>query len=280
MTLFRIPLPKAESIFSKETEPRFAKSEQFQKELTERVGWWSSNKRDHFMSSLKLANQPVVGADTMSREDYIRSQVVFEEHPTWGSLPEATQAEIRRLLPALAVQESGYHNGLVSKDGAVGILQQIPDAIAHLSNYSVEEVQQSLKKQVEIAGKYFINARYVMFDSDKYGIGESAKAELLRRHSQEEFEKEFLPLVLVNGYNVGPAGMAREIKEYFEIPEHQESKLTGAELYYDIINWSRETKEARGSSFGDDARKLRSKNCCRSRDFRRSKFAQEARLAN
>lgn len=250
----RISLPTVDSFLSKEAHVHYEDSGRFQNELRERIDWWNTNMQEYFVSSLELADKPVVGADSMSREEYIRSQVVFEEHPTWGSLPEATQDEIRRLLPALAVQESGYHNGLVSKNGAVGILQQIPDAITHLSDYSVQEVQRSLKKQVEIAGRYFINARYVMFDSERFGIGESAKSELLSRHSQESFERDFLPLVLVNGYNVGPAGMAREIREYFEVPEHKENDLTGAELYYDIINWSRETKEVRGSSFGDDAR--------------------------
>lgn len=238
---------------ARETQEEVSES-RFMNEVEEKIRWWQTNMAEHFKGSLELAGTPTVGNENLTREQYIQTKLQFNEHNVWGNIPEATQTELRRLIPALAIQESGYHNGLVSKNGAVGILQQIPDAISHLSEYSVSEVQQSLAKQVEVAGNYFVNARYVMFDSERFGVGETAERELLRRHSQDEFEQEFLPLALLNGYNVGPAGMAREIRDYFKVPEHLDNDLTGAELFYDIIEWARETKAERGTNFGDDAR--------------------------
>lgn len=240
--------------FSTEAVEPDVEASNFNTELQKRMEWWLTDMKTHFASALELSGKPVVGAENLTREEYIRTKTEFNEHSVWGDLPQETQSELRRLLPALAIQESGYHNGLVSKDDAVGLLQQIPDAIDHLSGYTVTEVQQSLTKQVEVAGNYFINARYVMFDSVKYGMGDVARDEIMRRHSSEELNRELLPLLLINGYNVGPAGMAGVVKQYFAVPEHRENELTGKELFFDIIEWAYACKEGAAADFGQDAR--------------------------
>ncbi len=247
-----IPVPSREGIDTERGNQE--DKNEFQKEFEKRLAWWQSDMKDYFETALTLADERVVGAEQLTREEYIRTQTKFEPHKTWGELPEATQGELLRLLPALAVQESGYHNGLVSNAGAVGILQQLPGTIEQLSPYEADEVQRSLAKQTEVAGAYFINARYVMFDSERYGVGELVKKELARRHGAEEFEKEFLPRLLVNAYNVGPAGMAGVVREYFEVEEHRDSELHGEALFFDIIEWAHKQDKGAAASFGDDAR--------------------------
>jgi hypothetical protein len=237
----------------------------FEEKIADKTHWLEKNMVSHFDLSMASAAQPVVGVENMSRMEYLGQGVHFESHSVWGDLPEAVQEELRFVLPALAVQESGYNNSLVSKDGALGILQLLPGTIIDMYGAQdwtkeeqaklVRDVQLSLVKQVEVAGKYFVSMRYTIFDSERYGIGEKAKQELARRHrgDTETYEREFMTMMLVNGYNAGPARMGGIVREYFEDETHMNNGLAGRELFLDIIEWAHKSKEGMAAKFGDDA---------------------------
>lgn len=262
-TVTNIPLRES----SKHTEAVDSKMvDRFGNEVLEKVQWLESDAKAHFISALIHGSQPVVGHESMTRMEYVRDAVEFPDHPVWGSIPESSQEKIRELLQALPVQESGYHNGLVSSAGAVGLSQLMPGTILHMLGAErlpkkeqekiIQDVQQSLEKQLEVVGKLFTNMHYTIFESDTYGIGEEARRELQQRHSgvMDKFDEEFVPLLLINAYNAGPARMGGVVKQYFAVEEHKRNGLTGRELFFDIIEWAYDSKEGMAAGFGEDAR--------------------------
>lgn len=95
-----------------------------------------------------FADKPVHGADAMSRLDYVQQKIVFHD-----TVPASIQIELRKIIPALCVQESGFNNNVTSSSGATGIFQFMPATWAKYSNDPT--ATSSLRSQVAVAGHFF-----------------------------------------------------------------------------------------------------------------------------
>ena len=190
------------------------------------------------------ANKPVVGAEELTRVEYVQQEMQFAP-----AVPAVVQTELRQIIPGLCAQESKFNNGLTSPAGARGIFRFMPETWAHYGGLR-EEIT-SLKRQVEIAGAFF---------SDLYQQLQSQidKVELstLRAHfsDEESFERDLLVPLMVNSYNAGAARIGEGVKRYLATTNGRHLPK-GKDLFLAIVDFSKQSKHGRYlAAYGPDAR--------------------------
>jgi hypothetical protein len=161
--------------------------------------------------TMEYANKPVVGAEDYTRAQYVAEAIQFTpwNEETGEGVPPAVEAELRRLLPGLCAQESRYDASRVSKAGAMGILQIMPNNWERYGGKPGEET--SLVAQVEVAGKLLSDMYRQLHDR----LGDEVVAELQGHFpSEEAFQTDFLVPVLINSYNAGDGRLAEAVVSY------------------------------------------------------------------
>ncbi|MCA9357946.1 lytic transglycosylase domain-containing protein [Candidatus Kaiserbacteria bacterium] len=190
-----------------------------------------------------FADKPVVGAEHLSRVEYVEQMIQFED-----SVPAIVQAELRRILPGLCAQESKFNNGLTSVAGARGIFQFMPDTWAHYGG-TPEEVH-SLRRQVEIAGHFFSD----LYREVLVNVGTEAIRFLeMKFGSRELLERQLIVPLMVNSYNAGSSRVADAVKEYIRSTE-VEDMPDGQDLFLAIADFAVASKRGRLGGYGKHAR--------------------------
>lgn len=192
-------------------------------------------------SAEEFASKKVVGASEFNRKQYVQQEIKFTDwdEETGTGVPPVVQAELRRLMPGLSAKESGFNAALTSKAGAKGILQFMPETWAHYGGKPEE--QKSLKRQVEIAGK-FISDLYKQLN---HHLGEEVLGVLRAQASDDEsFQRDIMVPLVVNAYNVGAKRMAEAVQLYLERTP-LESVPEGKDLYLAIAEFAKNSKEGR-----------------------------------
>lgn len=219
---------------------RAALAENDEPELVERI-------RDGRISSYleiveHFSQKPVVGAEDFTREEYVREAIAFDEE-----VPSAVQSELRRVIVGLCGQESKFNNGLTSSAGAKGIFQFMPETWA---SYGAEpEETSSLRKQVEVAGRFFSD----LYRQVVHHIGEEALAKYQERYPDaESFQTDLLVPLMINSYNAGAARVAEAARLYIE--RNPDAPLSGKELFLAIADFAESSTE--GENETDEGRYL------------------------
>jgi hypothetical protein len=166
--------------------------------LRQAVGREGLNPETYLDVVKHYGQRAVVGAEEYSRIEYVRN---FLGRNT--TLPEAIIAELSRIGPGLAAQESRFDNSSKSPVGARGIFQFMPATFKELG-YSEADFL-SLTKQVEAAGEYFQRAYRSLYQRSGDAL-QNIRAEFF--DNDELFAKEFIVPILINSYNAGAARMA------------------------------------------------------------------------
>jgi hypothetical protein len=198
----------------------------------------------------KHADKPVVGAKEYNRKEYVQKEIEFEKwNPeTEEGVPPVVQEELRNIIPGLCAQESRFNNSVVSKVGAKGIMQFKPDVWKKYGGKPSDF--NSLKRQVEIAGKFFSD----LYKQINYHIGKESLSVLQSRFADEEsFQRDLLVPLIVNSYNVGAKRMSEAVRLYVkEIPV--EKMPNGKELYLAIADHAISSKKGKLSRYGEESR--------------------------
>jgi hypothetical protein len=194
-----------------------------------------------------FAEKSVKDAETSTRFGYVRDHIRFSK-----SVPTVVQAELRKLIPALCVQESGFNNDARSRSGAYGIFQFMPDTWAEFSGTPLENA--SLREQVEVAGKVFSN----MYTQLVHACGEDALLQLAAQsESEESLQVEVMTPLLVNGYNAGQKRMGDAVKAFVADQQTRNVRLLvnkPFDLYASIADYADNYEAGTLQKYDDDAR--------------------------
>lgn len=196
-----------------------------------------------------FGNKPVIGAESHTRKEYVQREIQFHYNPrSERGAPPVAQEELRKLIPGLCMQESGFNNDLTSRTGARGIFQFQPVTWAEQGG-APHEIQ-SLRRQVELAGKYLSGLYWQV----QHFAGDEAMAILKRTHNEETLARDVLVPLTINSYNAGASRVGAAVREYFDRAENREKGLSGKDLFIDIANFARRAQEGKLRAYGDDAR--------------------------
>ena len=194
-----------------------------------------------------FAEKSVKGAETFTRFGYVRDTIRFAD-----TVPAIVQAELRKLIPALCVQESGFNNDAKSRSGAYGIFQFMPDTWAEFSDTPLKEA--SLREQVEVAGKVFSH----MYTQLVHACGDEALLQLASQsESEESFQVEVLVPLLVNGYNAGQKRMGDAVKSFIADQKTRNVRVLvnkPFDLYASIADYADSNETGTLVKYDDDAR--------------------------
>ncbi len=186
-----------------------------------------------------FANKPVVGAEAFTRAEYVRENVVFDD-----DVPEIVQTELRRLLPGLCAQESGFDNSVTSRVGARGIFQFMPTTWSGNGDdpglgMDPEQIH-SLRAQVEAAGRYFS----MIYRRLQAHIG-AENWQLVRSwfSSDEAFEQYLVVPLMVNAYNAGSRRMADVVNTFIAAHGEVTAAPDSLALYFAIADFGRSQSE-------------------------------------
>lgn len=175
------------------------------------------------------ANKETIGGGGLSRIEYVQKEVEFNKEV----LPEVVATELTKVMPGLCAQESKFNNGLISRSGARGIFQIMPQYWEHHGGQLAEF--SSLKRQVDIVGEYFVD----LYRQLKAKVGTEQFSELRSRFADEEsFQRDLIVPLLVNSYNAGASRVGEGVKQYCErvplgrMPEGKDLFLAMADYSY------------------------------------------------
>lgn len=173
-------------------------------------------------SALSAGCQETVGdRERLSRIDYIRKHVM--EDVTDEQLPEEIRQELTFLIVGLPAQESSYENDVVSSAKAVGLAQILPKI--HKS-YGFDEVEIKYLKNVTVFLREFFKHLYDILWSEAGDALDFIRANYF--DTPEEFNRQFMTLVMINAYQAGPGNMA-EVLRWFS-----KQKVRPSFKHYDV----------------------------------------------
>lgn len=194
-----------------------------------------------------FAEKPVRGAEDMNRMQYVSTQIKFRD-----SVPAAVQDQLRHIIPALCVQESGFNNDLRnSASGARGIFQFIEDTWVNEYGRSLDEIN-SLRAQVEVAGEFFSD----LYDDVRFWIGEAAYAQLreLCDGDEEVLVSEVLTPLMVNAYNAGSRRIGDAVTYYLASRPAGAPAPKGAfGVFHAITKYAQQSDEGTLDRYGEHA---------------------------
>jgi hypothetical protein len=225
--------------FSKEVSDRLRNPEKFMSEFDKKVQEVASLITVYDVTKTKeYADKRVVGAEDYTRAEYVAKAIKFTpwNEETGEGIPKIVEDELRRLLPGLCAQESRYDASRVSKVGARGILQIMPDNWKRYGGKPGDET--SLVAQVEVACK-LLSAMYQQLQDR---LGDEVISELKEHFPNEEaFQKDLMVPVLINSYNAGDGRLARAVVSYLH-DTMPENRPRGKDLFTDISAYAYENQ--------------------------------------
>lgn len=179
-------------------------------ELYEPFNEWLEKRIDHFSNELShildLGSEITVG-DTAkrSRMEYLRTALRVEQFDAVAA------TELRRLLPAKAMAESGLNASLVSATGARGILQMMPGTWAEHARSANANVL-SLREQVYATDSYLEQVRRT------FELHAEAPLDTIREvffaGQKEPFLKDFYVPLVINSFNAGAGTMLDVVRAF------------------------------------------------------------------
>ncbi len=146
----------------------------------------------------------------LNRIEYIQEQSMSTNLLPEG-FPADARREVRRLLPALAAQESRYNNKSRSRKDARGIFQFTEGA---WEDFGGGEDILFLKNQVPAVTRYMGNAYEMMQEKAAESLAK-VKDEFFGG-DEERFNIYFLVPALLNSYNAGPKRMVAVVNWFVE----------------------------------------------------------------
>lgn len=161
----------------------------------------------------------------------------LEEEFEAPGVPERVNFLLKKLMPALAVVESGYDEKVVSPSQAVGILQILPKVWEEHADEQMHPL--SLKNQTEVAGKYLGQSYQHLINNCSDEL-EAIKANFFGG-DEAKFEIDFLTPLLVDAYHSGmgtAVDLVKWFKKSYQKPEDtleeigQSEILTGKDVFY------------------------------------------------
>jgi len=195
----------------------------------------------------EYADRRVVGAEDYTRSEYVAEQIKFTKwnEETGEGVPPVVEAELRRLLPGLCAQESRYDASRVSRSGARGILQIMPNNWKAYGGKLGEET--SLVAQVEVAGRLFSD----MYRQIQARLGDDVLSELKGHFSTEEaFQRDLMVPVLVNSYNAGDGRLADAVISYLH-DTMPNDRPAGKDLFTKISDYAYKNQTGKLEGFSD-----------------------------
>jgi hypothetical protein len=196
-----------------------------------------------------FGNKPVVGAEDFTRKEYVQQKIKFHYNPkNEMGAPPVAQAELRKIVPGLCMQESGFNNDLTSRTGARGIFQFQP--VTWEEQGGTPQEINSLRRQVELAGNYLSGLYWQV----QHFAGDKAMEILKKNHDAESLARDVLVPLTINSYNAGASRVGAAVREYYEHAENRNKGLSGKDLFIDIANFARESQEGKLRAYGNDAR--------------------------
>ena len=194
-----------------------------------------------------FAHKPVKGASEFTRFEYVQNKIAFDH-----IVPSTIQQELRKMIPALCVQESGFNNGVTSSAGARGIFQFMPGT---WEKYSAEPLESaSLKTQVEVAGQFFSD----LYKQVVHWCGEEALQYLaVQCESHQSFEVEVIVPLMINAYNAGAKRMGDAVKEFVRIQKEENTMLLANkpfDLFASIADLADTSEEGTLAAYSEHAR--------------------------
>jgi len=203
----------------------------------------------------EFADRPVVGAEEMTREEYVGEAILFQEwnEEDGSGVPSIVQEELRRILPGLCAQESRFNADSVSGANAMSIFQILPE---NWERYGGRPgMEKSLVAQVEVAGRLLSDFYKQLNDR----IGEH-NLNILKSSagSEDKFYREVMVSLLVNSYNVGVGRMVNAVNHYLENTKADELP-EGRYLYLAIADSAFNANEGNLKEYREHSRQYVSK---------------------
>jgi hypothetical protein len=197
-----------------------------------------------------FAEKPVRGAEHLNRMQYSQQQIEFrsEEEAGRPAVPDAVQAEFRRILPGLFAHESKFNAGLTSGAGARGLAQIMPATWKEYRGDS--EVSLGLIDQLDVAGQFI---------SDNYHYITHYAADalpLLREQfsTEEEFETDLIVPLMVSAYNVGGPAIGILLRDFVEQTSKDHLRM-GKDLFLQFRDFAQSSETGKEFYFGEEAGK-------------------------
>jgi hypothetical protein len=195
-----------------------------------------------------FADKPVRGAEHMTRMKYVENEIRFK-----SNVPTVVQEQLRRIMPALCIQESGFNNDLQNRvSGARGIFQFMEDTWVNGYGRDMRDIN-SLRAQVEVAGDFFSD----LYDDVQFWIGDEALAQLRQMCSGDEdrLVSEIITPLMINAYNAGSRRIGDAVKYYLAARTAEAPLPTGPfAVFHDITVYAEKSDEGSLDRYGEHAR--------------------------
>lgn len=190
-----------------------------------------------------FAQKTVIGDEESNRYEYVHKEIKFD-----NDVPAIVQTALREIVPGVCAQESKFHNGLVSEEGAVGIFQFMP-WVWEKYGKDPEDIK-SLRTQVEVAGQLFSDIyREFLHHSEEEALAQAR----LQFDDKESFLLDFVVPSLTNSYNAGSARMGDAVNAYFLNPSRN-TTLKGKDVFRDMVEFAKINNTGRLEAYREDAR--------------------------
>jgi len=168
----------------------------------------------------------------VTRLEYIQKHLKFSD-----KVPAIVQSSLKMLVPGICAQESTFHNGLVSKTGAKGIFQFMPDTWGEYVKNDEKSIS-SLIHQVEIVNELLSDMYTRLFrHADTEALARARQA----FPDQETFLRDFIVPTLINSFNAGPARLAAAIDLFFT-PQRKIAGQ-GIDVFLEMVDFAEQYDE-------------------------------------
>lgn len=202
--------------------------------------------------------QSFPGANGQNRVEYLQNNVTFrnalEEVPGVPGaekvpVPPLVQEELRRLLPGLFAQESGFReNAINDKTNATGTGQFMPETWERYTG--TDEVSMNYADQVEVLGPMVSD----VYDRvlDKIGVDALAKLRSLFETEEAFLESLIIPAT-ISGFHTGPDRIAEAVRRYTDSVQIDDMPA-GKDLFLAIATYGALSNEGLLSGFKEESK--------------------------
>ncbi|KND51930.1 MAG: hypothetical protein ABA06_01570 [Parcubacteria bacterium C7867-001] len=244
-------LSREESFVAKERLKAIERSPLFHEEYTKKAKRFSSRTTatneqggtyqiaSPLESALSAGCQETLDdRERLSRIDYLRKHVM--EGVTDEELPDEIREELTFLIVGLPAQESSYENDVVSSAKAVGLAQILPNI--HKA-YGFDEVEIKYLKNVTVFLREFFKSLYSILWSEAGDALDFIRANYF--DTPEEFNRQFMTLVMINAYQAGPGNVAQVLRWF------SKQKVRPTFKHYDVYAAMASAAGAKGGPVPD-----------------------------
>lgn len=201
--------------------------------------------------------QSFPGANGQNRVEYLQNNVTFrsevEEIPGVPgaekvAVPPVVQAQLRRLLPGLFAQESGFREDAVNDTtNATGSGQFMPGTWERYTG--TDKVSTNYVDQVEVLGPMISDVYDRVLDK----IGEDVLAKLRSLFENEEaFLESLIVPATISGFHTGPDRIAEAVRRYTDSVQIADMPA-GKDLFLAIAKYGSLSNEGLLSGFKEES---------------------------